>query len=60
MSDKQEMIDEFKKLTQEEKIVDKRLEQLQKELPIKIRKQMDKLIAIQERLAYLNREIEKN
>lgn len=57
---KQEMIEELNALVKEEKKISKRLDDLQKEYPIKIRKQMDKLISTQERLAYLNREIENN
>ncbi len=57
---KQEMIEELNALVKEEKKISKRLDELQKEYPIKIRKQMDKLISTQERLAYLNREIENN
>jgi flagellar hook-associated protein FlgK len=54
------MIEELNALVKEEKKISKRLDELQKEYPIKIRKQMDKLISTQERLAYLNREIENN
>lgn len=57
---KQEMIEELNTLIKEEKKISKRLEELQKEYPIKIRKQMDKLISTQERLTYLTREIERN
>lgn len=57
---KQEMIEELKRLVKEEKILLQRLEKLEKEYKIKIRKQMDNLISTQERLAYLNREIENN
>lgn len=60
MMSKQEMIEELNALVKEEKKISKRLDDLQKEYPIKIRKQMDKLISTQERLAYLNREIENN
>lgn len=54
------MIEELNTLIKEEKKISKRLEELQKEYPIKIRKQMDKLISTQERLTYLTREIERN
>lgn len=56
---KQEMIEELNTLIKEEKKISKRLEELQIEYPIKIRKQMDKLISTQERVAYLEKEIEK-
>lgn len=57
--DKNEMIEELNTLIKEEKKISKRLEELQIEYPIKIRKQMDKLISTQERVAYLEKEIEK-
>lgn len=53
------MIEELNTLIKEEKKISKRLEELQIEYPIKIRKQMDKLISTQERVAYLEKEIEK-